>query len=741
MANDDPILIEPIQNPPLGGKWSPEVGAETLGFLNSKVPEISRESVLNAAVSILSKGAPPELSEGQETGLVVGYVQSGKTMSFETVVTLARDNRFQMVVIIAGTATNLLAQSTGRLRRDLRLDDPNRERKWIQISNPSVDDSTVQMLRDVFEDWSDPSTPEEYKKTILVTVLKHHHRLRNLTTLLSSVGMQNIPVLIIDDEADQASMNTEASQGDVSTTNRCLIELRQSLPSHTYLQYTATPQAPLLISIIDSLSPNFVEVLEPGEEYVGGIAFFEESERLIRLIPTLEVPTSANPLNEPPDSLLNALRLFMVGVAVGIRTEHNTGNRSMLVHPSHLTTQHQEFYNWVRDVFRDWKRILRLPDSEIDKMELLEDFRDAYEDLELTVEGNIPEFDELAQSFGLAFRNTRIVEYNARQRQRSEVDWRSAYGWILVGGQKLDRGFTIEGLTVTYMPRGIGVGNADTVQQRARFFGYKRGYLGFCRVYLEQSTLNAYESYVEHEEVMRNQLKSFQDNGRPLDEWKRAFILDPALRPCRSQVVEFDYMRSRFSGKWAYPRVVLASDRVIQSNRNTVEEFLKALEFSEDTGDERRTDTQRHLISRDVSLKDVLEQLLVKYRTAGTTDSQRYTGLLLLISHVVEINPIESCDVYQMSSTVRRRRGIDELGQIKNIFQGAYPVQRERRGEIYPGDMSIRNEHNVTVQIHTLDLTLDDEIEQENVPVVTVWIPERIHGTVITQHQPDQAEQ
>jgi len=100
----------------------------------------------------------------------------------------------------------------------------------------------------------------------------------------------------------------------------------------------------------------------------------------------------------------------------------------------------------------------------------------------------------------------------------------------------MDRGFTIEGLTVTYMPRGIGVGNADTVQQRARFFGYKRGYLGYCRVYLEQVTHRAFQRYVEYEEDMRVQLEDIRDSGRSLNDWKRALVLDNALRPCRQNV-------------------------------------------------------------------------------------------------------------------------------------------------------------------------------------------------------------
>ena len=128
------------------------------------------------------------------------------------------------------------------------------------------------------------------------------------------------------------------------------------------------------------------------------------------------------------------------------------------------------------------------------------------------------------------------------------------------------------------MPRGIGVGNADTVQQRARFFGYKRRYLGYCRVYLEQGTLNAFRSYIEHEEDIREQLRQFQESGASLDDWKRAFVLDTALKPCRHNVLEFDYMRGRFSNEWVTPRVVLASEGMQRANRDAATAALPELD-------------------------------------------------------------------------------------------------------------------------------------------------------------------
>lgn len=741
MSDNESVFENFIPHDNRQGYWTPIVGSETRDFLNTRVPTVSRETVLSSAISILARGTPPTADQGQETGLVIGYVQSGKTMSFETVAALARDNGYQIIIVVAGVSNPLLDQSTGRLRRDFGLDDPGRVRRWIQFQNPSSDDSTIQAIRDVLNDWRDTDTPDEYKKTVLITVLKNHHRLNNLAELADALDLQRVPVLIIDDEADQASLNTEIAQGRESTTYRRLMALRQALPNHTYLQYTATPQAPLLVSIIDALSPNFVQVLEPGDSYVGGREFFFENHRHVREIPPQDVPVQSNPLSEPPDSLLDALLVFMVGVTAGILESRNTGNRSMMVHPSHRTAQHQEFYSWVRDIFDEWKRILTLSDDDPDKMELIEDFRSAYDDLSRTAGDELPAFEELVPSLSLAFRNTRVLEVNARGGSTPQVDWRSAYGWILVGGQAMDRGFTIEGLTVTYMPRGIGVGNADTVQQRARFFGYKKSYLGFCRLYLEEGTLNAFQKYVEHEEDIRSQLTQFQENGQPLNEWKRAFVLDTALLPCRHNVLEFDYMRGRFSDVWVTPRVVLASDAAIQVNREIVAAFEGQIPFSLDEGHPDRTATQRHEICRGVPLQEVMEQLLVRMRITGITDSQRNTGLLLQLSRALEKNHDECCTVYRMSTTVRRQRGVDENGEVTNLFQGEAPVYpRERRGEVYAGDRALRDQDAVTVQIHKLDLTQENSVIMENVPVVAVWVPNRLARPWLSQHQPDQED-
>ena len=740
MNDEEPTIVRPVDNVSRNGDWEPVVGEETLGFLTHVAPEGSQEYFKTSAVSILRKGVSPSRDEHrQETGLVVGYIQSGKTMSFEATVALARDNGYQIIIVIAGISNLLLDQSTERMRRDFKIGDSRGARNWKLFPNPEDNDYTVRAIQDILEDWTDEDTPIEDRSTVLITALKHHSRIANLTKLLKKIDMDGVPVLIIDDEADQVSLNAEVSQDDESTTYQRLMEMRSAIPLHSYLQYTATPQAPLLVSIVDSLSPNFVEVLNPGDAYVGGRDFFIQNRGLVKTIPDDDVPTVDNPLSAPPDSLLDALRVFLVGIAAGMITDESRGNRAMLVHPSHRTAQHQEYYSWVRNIFDDWKGVFSLDDDDPDKQELVDEFRIAYSDLERTVKDGLPPFEDILARLPSGFRRTRVMEVNSRQGSTPTVAWGDWYGWILIGGQAMDRGFTVEGLTVTYMPRGIGVGNADTIQQRARFFGYKRKYLGYCRVYLEQGTYDAFQLYVEHEEDMRSQLQKIRDSGNSLNDWKRSFVLDQALRPCRDSVIKFDYVRGGFSDQWVIPGLVWASDDALSGNRQVVDRFVNNVDFMNDEGHKDRTDVQRHQMAGELSLQDVMTKLLIPLRLTGSSDTQRNLGLLLQLSRALEDEPNEFCVVYKMSSGIHRVRDISKSGKISQLFQGEYPVTPlEKRGSVYPGDRFIKKNDLVSIQIHTLDLRRNKEVVQQTVPVVAVWVPARMRVGWIQQEQPGQ---
>lgn len=718
-------------------KWEPKQKEELFGLLDQlKLAPDSAHRLTEEALGILSRCLPPTERTGRVTGLVFGYVQSGKTMSFTTVAALARDNGYQLVIVIAGTSLPLLDQSTRRLERDLRLV-TRPDRKWLHFESDSLTAADRSRIRDALADWHDPHVPPSQRKTVLVTVMKHHEHLQKLIDVLKGLDLAGVPALVVDDEADQASLNNYARRAgnQQSATYQRLLALRDALPSHSFLQYTATPQAPLLLSIIDTLSPNFAELLTPGAGYVGGKDFFGERSPYVKIIPDKEIPTAQQPLHAPPKSLLDAMRVFFLGVAAGIILEEGRGHRSMMVHPSQQQAGHSEYFGWVTATREQWKRLL---DPQLgmaaDRDALIKLFKDAEKELRRTVP-ELPPFEQLVQQLPYAIRSTRVEKVNAADGPTPNINWSSAYAFILVGGQAMDRGFTVEGLTVTYMPRGIGVGNADTVQQRARFFGYKRHYLGYCRVYLENAARDAYMHYVQHEEHMRKALRAHRESGRPLDEWRRAFFLNRSLKPTRRSVLKLDYATERLGDAWFWIGAPHEGDGAVAANRREVEAFRARLSWRLDVGHPNRSPTQCHRVDSDVPLASAYRDLLANLRVTRLEDSQSFTALLVLIESYLEKHPDVRCTVYEMSRWDERERGTDSKGVIKNLFQGSNPVSpRPGQPLVYPGDRQIRATEGVTIQLHRLRIKNEaNEVIAVDVPTVAVWIPSELSQDVVVQ--------
>lgn len=755
-------LIE-IQNNADENQWNPFVGEETNDLLRSKgfanpdgTLNATGEMIQDKTYQVMQACGNPTDETTHETGIVIGYVQSGKTLSFTTLTAFARDNNYQIVIVIAGTSLNFVDQSTERLRRDLRLD-TRYDRKWTLLKNPRrVEDQEI--IETTLAQWSDPTFPNDRCRTVLITVMKNGSHLRNLTDILSNLQLDRVPTLIIDDEGDQASLNTRArwaaqqgidvedlTETDVSTIYRRITGLRAIFPHHTFLQYTATPQANLFINIIDRLSPNFIKLLEPGSDYTGGTQFFHENNHLVQEIPMSEISTPNNPLHSPPESLIRALMIFFLGVVAG-EISRDERNRSMLIHPSRLQGDQRTFCRWIISIRDSWRRLLTGNDED-EKTQLLEEFREAYNDLHLTV-ADLPSFETLTGNNLIhAIQYTPIVEVNSRRGTTPQINWQDSYSWILVGGQSMDRGFTVEGLTVTYMPRNVGVGNVDTIQQRARFFGYKRNYLGFCRVFLDQLTIEAYNSIIEHEEDVRQRLEEFDVNNKHLNNWDREAVLDSMLRLTRPNVLYDDLNRDRFGDDWIRIKAPHDTDNLIEPNRNALFEFLspKAPLFAEDAGHANRTEDQKHLVA-EISMQDCLDNLLKKLKFTRESDSATYSSLRGILKRYLENHPNENCLVYLMSANnlddwkIRTRR-LDNKGhdEIQELFQGKNP----RTGEvIYPGDREIKNNNLASIQIHRLHLKdgegndifdEDGNLKYVDVPTLAIWIPEHIGVDIIRQ--------
>lgn len=741
-------IIE-IQNTPTTGEWQPFVGDETIELLRSKgftntdnIPNENGDRILNETYRIMQVCGNPNNPTNNETGIIIGYVQSGKTLSFTTLTALARDNNYQIIIVIAGVSTNLVNQSTQRLSNDLRLN-IRFDRKWTLLQNPSRTQD-AEIIETALAQWADPTFPKDKCKTLLITVMKNTAHLNNLVGILQRQNLQGVPTLIIDDEGDQASLNTRArwafrqgievenlNENQVSTIYRRISTLRSVFPHHTFLQYTATPQANLFINIMDRLSPNFIRLLTPGQDYTGGIEFFRNNPNLIMEIPANEISTNNNQLYEIPESLKSALRIYFLGVAAG-ELNKDQRNRTMLVHPSRLQGDHSDFTNWIRNTCNSWQRLLSGNDDE-DRRILLNEFQTSYNQLQQTVP-NLQSFSDLTGTNLIhAIRYTQIVEVNSRNGETPQIPWNDSYSWILVGGQSMDRGFTVEGLTVTYMPRNIGTGNVDTIQQRARFFGYKRNYLGFCRVFLDQVTIDSYNFIVAHEEDVRNRLLEFDLNNRHLNDWDREAVLDQMLNLTRRNVIYDDLDRDTFGDDWFRINAPHDTEELIDKNRESLFAFLQAnvTNFLQDEGHPKRTEEQKHLVAK-ITIKNCLEHLLNKIRYTRESDSATYSSLRGILKSYIEEHPDDECLIYLMSANsitnwAGRTRRLDRNQEIQQLFQGRNP----RIGEvIYPGDSEIKEDNLLTIQIHLLNIR---DTEFKRVPTLAIWIPQHIGADIIRQ--------
>jgi hypothetical protein len=707
MPNNDQIIVVQPGRPVLDGGWSPVVGdhiTELEAHLRRGDDGITSEEFHNVreeARWILGHALPPGQDPASRTGIVVGYVQSGKTMSMTAVSALAFDNGFRLVIALSGVTRNLHQQSFERFERDLRGSEVGHQ-SWVILPNPTVAANRQDLAR-LIQEWRSGLVAPVDQQALFMVVMKHHAHLDALAQLLQTADLHGVTALMIDDEADQAGLDTRPGTGNPSTTYRRIRAVRACLPRHTYLQYTATPQAPLLISLADMLSPEFAEVLQPGERYTGGETFFVARPQLVRPIP----PSDLAPQQvAPPTSLLDALRVFFIGAVAHTLDRRGEKKRSMLVHPTRETPPQGDYTRWVERVIERWREVLALPPGNPERENLLTELRAAHQDVTAT-EPRLPPFEEIVPKMPVAV--TRIVVTQVNSATGHEVDWNRGAYHILVGGEKMSRGYTVRGLTVTYMPRPPGMWMADTIQQRARFFGYKQRYIGFCRVYLPGPLIGAYQWYVRHEENVRDQLRQFR--GRPLRDWKRAFFLQAPFRPTRQNVLTSPVWRSAAPAEWFEQQSPHFSSDMIESNRELVRNFVASLTWT-------AHEEARHRVARGVPLHRALEYLLVEYSFGGDHDVRGSLALRCRIADHLSDHAAATCTVIDMDATRDPRiRTARDGDAVIDLHQG-----RDPHGGGYPGDARMADRDCVTIQLHTLEVRTS-EGPLADVRAVAVHIP------------------
>lgn len=695
------------------------------------------DTVLTEAKSILGHCTPPTDKDGSTVVLVVGYVQSGKTLSFTTLASLAGDNGFGAVILLAGATTNLKGQSEARLRKDLGLEEL--QRSWKLFDNPELGGPAYPAIQSTLKSWKrrrDGGALQE-KPALVLTVLKHAGRIQNAAQALAQLDFMGVPVLIIDDESDQATPNTQARRNrqtgsaNESATYAAVSSLRSVLPHHSFVQYTATPQANLLLATADRLNPDYAKVLSSGLDYTGGKVFFQDRvKELITIVPNAETFDTRNPLTEPPEGLQDALRVFLLGIADASQKGIEE-NRSMMVQAHQNTAPHRMYRSWVRHLLDDWQKGIEAGGDYAE--EVLDGFRDAYAELDKTV-AELGPFDDLVARVPELTEELRVVEVNSTQQAEKDIDWKSDYYWLLIGGMKLDRGFTVEGLTVTYMPRPIS-GNADVLQQRARFFGYRGDYIDYCRVYLRSDARDAFVDYVDNEEFLRGELKRHE--GQPLATWKRDFVVHGQFTSLtRTAVIGRTVARRRAGREWTWPkRMHLGAD--VRAANDAL--FSAALERSRDMAFDAsalphavdRRNGQRNLAVTDLQMEDALNFLL-QVRLGDTEDSLLMQTITMQMSRMIresrDADPKSATLIFMGELQVPNGPGRQLSVVQENLLVGMNPTGATGAAVNYSGDRTFRSPDAVTIQLRVLALTDTPSLGEDysRIPWLSISFPDGV---------------
>lgn len=640
--------------------------------LAESIDRETRAGIWKSASAILDQG-PREGTTRQATVLALGYVQSGKTTSITALAAAAADAGYQIIVALLGSTNLLLDQNSERLESALGVTTRS-DYVWISETNPSTEAAGKKLRKFV-----------DMGRVCLVPVLKHAGRIRAVAKQLEKIP-DNVRVLIIDDEADQASLNT--SKDAESSTYAAIRELRQTAPSHLYVQYTATPYAPLLLDAADILSPQYVEFLMPGHGYTGGKQFFiDNAQRVVRNVPLLDEQASKSPPLQLQNSLYHALAAFLAGSALLLIHDAASPPISMLVHSTARNDVQARYEFLIRRQLEQWRTSIAADDIATVPQAIVD------ERIRLVANG-AEDVDDgsflLKLKFVIAEAMTWLVNSSA---DVNKIDWHVSPIHILVGGNKLDRGFTVEGLTVTYMNRPASP-QVDTLEQRARAFGYRGDLLPYCQFFASKKTIRSLTEVVHTEEDLRARLRDHIEGGGSVHTWAReiGLLLPSGMSPTRSSVVS---ALSTMGLGWHQMRMPsrLASDTAHNFELLTDVGLMDASRVS-----------QGRLAFRTLEIESLqpLESLLTGWArpdySPGWFHDDFTDGVGRAFAHLKRATLM----LMEDGDKPRIRKWADDLGFV-NLFQGR-DLKPQANGDFYPGDRFVQNlgeaPNQIIIQVH-----------------------------------------
>ena len=512
-----------------------------------KAPELLH-GIAERAARILEYAVDPVAGPVDPSyGLLYGLIQSGKTSVITVTAAMGADNGFKCILILTSDLNPLYSQTLRRIKSQLR---------GLKVLGKS--------------DWDGAAFERQVRTSPFVVVCsKNPNHLSSLLEAFKKVGAagaRGLPALIIDDEADQASLNTNTQKNatkktaDISAINARITEFRQFFRTNTYLQVTATPQA-LFLQRPDGLyRPSFTVLSEAGPGYVGGEAFFEEKSKLLRSVDLDEVDELKSghqpaPTHKIPAGLRKALLSFWIAAAAR-NIQYPEENFSFLCHISHTKIDHQHIVGLI-DAFReDTVTALRDPACSSFaalRADLLAEHRDLGE-----TEPALPPFEKILERMQFLLPAASIKEINSNSDEEVAPD--HVYS-IFVGGNKLGRGVTIPNLITSYYGRNPKRPNSDTVLQHARMYGYRQSHIGVTRLFLPDKLAEHFRIIHQMETALRALVEK-----HPEGKFEGIYLAQP-LQATRRNVLDPNAIGMYVAGGWVNPRYPLRSKATAEATK------------------------------------------------------------------------------------------------------------------------------------------------------------------------------
>lgn len=702
-------------------------------------------------------------------GLVVGQVQSGKTSNYTGLICKAADSGYKLIIVLAGIHNNLRSQTQLRLDEGFLGFDTQHQRAYdangVVIGVGKINQIGVAHSLTSSLDNGDFATKAadsmggfsfNTAEPIIAVVKKNSKVLERLHTWLSAKAeilpdgtkkIRSKSLLLIDDEADNASINTNKDDDSATRINQHIKNILNLCDRSGYVGYTATPFANIFIPITDDdLFPrDFVINIPAPSNYIGpekvfGIKILEDDDENDSVLPIVNrvddysdyIPNGHKKDDQLPDelpeSLKTALKCFILTCAIRRLRGQDKVHNSMLIHVSRYTRWQKQIKELVENTFNYYRRGIEMNINSIleeIKKAFEEDFEyqvahdggfvtetyKSYKTVSQMILDNMPNVDSQIQVHSwddvlLHLHNStakiEVREINGGSGDAlNYYDHKDGLSVIAVGGDKLSRGLTLEGLSVSYYLRASRM--YDTLMQMGRWFGYRNGYVDLCRLFTSRE-LNEWFCHITlASEELRNEFEYMSGVAGSTPE---QYALRVRTHPGVLQISASNKIRRAvhvdvsWAGRLVESYQLQKTTKIVQSNLETTKNLINSLPIN-------FVENDNHYLWKNVSAK------IVKpfFQTFKVSENLRKVDPINLLSFIDISN--RSGELINWNIALRFKKDAEftydlnstnGIGRVGCIIRTSDPDKNDNH------NLNIRKNHIISPKDEFFDLT-DEEFK------------------------------